>query len=67
MTPLPLKDGSGWYILLAWPDGREEQMDDFASEEEAQAWIDDESAAWLIDAKKGRWEVPSARPLNFKR
>jgi hypothetical protein len=54
MTPCPLKDASGWYILLTWPDGREEQMDDFTSEEEAQAWIDDESAAWLADAKKRR-------------
>lgn len=54
MTPRPLKDFSGWYVLLAWPDGLEQQIDDFLTEAEAQAWIDDESAAWLVDAKRHR-------------
>jgi hypothetical protein len=54
MTPRPLKDFSGWYVLLTWPDGLEQQIDDFLTEAEAQAWIDDESAAWLVDAKRHR-------------
>ena len=46
-TPKPLKDGSGWYVLASWPNGREEQIDGFVTEAEAQTWIRDESAAWL--------------------
>jgi hypothetical protein len=54
MQPRPLKDFSAWYVLLVWPDGREQQIDDFASEAAAQAWIDNDSAAWLTDAKRHR-------------
>ena len=54
MTPRPLKDSSGWYVLLTWPDGLEQQIDDFLTEAEAEAWIDGESAAWLVDAKRHR-------------
>jgi hypothetical protein len=43
----PLKDGSGWYVELWWPDGRIERVGDFGSETTAKDWIEWELAASL--------------------
>jgi hypothetical protein len=47
MTARELKDGSGWYVLFEWPNGRTRQMDGFQSEMEAETWIQEESKVWL--------------------
>jgi hypothetical protein len=47
MTARELKDGSGWYVLFEWPNGRTRQMDGFQSEMEAETWIQEESEVWL--------------------
>jgi hypothetical protein len=52
MEPHELKDGSGWYVRLAWPTGAREDID-FSSEAEAVEWIRDKSAAWLAKRVAG--------------
>jgi hypothetical protein len=47
MTPKPLKDGSGWYVVISWSTLREEQIYGFVTEFEAEVWIRDASPAWL--------------------
>jgi hypothetical protein len=44
--PKPLKDGSGWYIKVAWKDGRLEFIDKFGSETTACDWIQHEFPAF---------------------
>ena len=47
MKARELKDGSGWYVLFEWPNGRTRQMDGFRTELEAETWIQEESEVWL--------------------
>ena len=42
-----LKDGSSWYVLVTWPSGAEEHVLGFGSKFEADAWIRNDSSAWL--------------------
>ena len=43
----PLKNYSGWYVLVTWPDGTSLHVDDFKSEAEAESWIEHDSSDWL--------------------
>jgi hypothetical protein len=45
--PRELKDGSGWYVLVTYPDGPPEHIPDFASEVEARDWIASNAQDWL--------------------
>ena len=47
MSPRVLKDGSAWYIQVAWPNGSLENIDSFQSESEVADWISRKSDAWL--------------------
>ena len=47
MTPRMLKDGSGWCVLVTWASGQTMSLKGFVSEEEAAAWIDNDSAKWI--------------------
>jgi hypothetical protein len=51
MEPHQRKDGSGWYVLIVWPTGPEQQVNRFATEAAARAWINDDSKAWTAKAK----------------
>jgi len=42
-----LKDGSGYYVLVTWPNGMEQQVYDFTNQEGAQFWIEHDTDAWL--------------------
>jgi hypothetical protein len=53
--PVQLKDGSGWYVRLTLPDGREPQIDGFKTEAEAQDWIKSKSAEWLKSYEGGKY------------
>ncbi len=44
--PVELKDGSGYFVRVTWPDGYEQQINDFADEQEARTWIDEKSPHW---------------------
>jgi hypothetical protein len=51
-TPLPSKAHSEWFVLVSWHDGRvPEHVPGFQSEDDARAWIANESHEWL--QKKG--------------
>jgi hypothetical protein len=52
MTVRPLKDFSGWLVVVLWPEGREEHVSDFETEAAAQAWIDLDSATWVDKARQ---------------
>ncbi len=53
MRPVSLKDGAGYYVLVGWPAGQEEQVDGFATEAEAERWIA-ESASWVARHPRSR-------------
>ena len=46
-TSRPLKSSKKWWLDLVWPDGRAEHVQDFESEAEAKAWIENKSQFWL--------------------
>jgi hypothetical protein len=50
----PLKRGEGWWILVTWDNGRTAQVDGFATQTEAAAWITTNSVAWLNARQTGR-------------
>jgi hypothetical protein len=39
MLPFRDKDGPGWHVIVRYPEGHERRIDGFASEEEALAWM----------------------------
>jgi hypothetical protein len=42
-----LASASGWYVRVAWPNGKREHIPGFASKEEAQRWIKEKATTWL--------------------
>ena len=57
IRPRELKDETGWYVFVDWGDRPAEQVGGFASENEAQNWIDCSVFDWL----KKRFEAPELR------
>lgn len=51
--PRPNKRGDGWHILVTWNTGNSVQVPDFASEDEADDWIETKSADWLKARQTG--------------
>ena len=47
LRPGRLKLGSGWYVFVRWGDRPDEHLPGFLSENDAQQWIDEQSALWL--------------------
>lgn len=43
----PMKDFSGFYVQVTWPNGRQQQVGEFKTQDEADAWIDEAAAAWV--------------------
>ena len=39
--------GRGWLVRASWSSGRTAEIPGFANQAEAEAWIRDESPAWL--------------------
>jgi hypothetical protein len=37
----------GWYVRVAWPDGRHNHVPGFVTQEEALRWIEQKAEAWL--------------------
>jgi hypothetical protein len=44
---LPSKAG-GYLIVVTWPKGPEQQLDGFASAEDARAWIENDGPSWIV-------------------
>jgi hypothetical protein len=36
----PLNSASGWYVRVAWPNGKREHVPGFVTQQEAQRWVD---------------------------
>jgi hypothetical protein len=53
--PVQMKAERGWYVRITLPHGEQIHIDEFISEAEARAWIDDKSAAWLKKYRGGRY------------
>ena len=45
--PRELTRGSGWYVLVTWPNGEAEHVSGFTSVVEAKDWIETQSRSWL--------------------
>jgi hypothetical protein len=42
----PLKSASGWYVRVAWPDGKRDHIPGFVTQQEAQRWIEVKAPGW---------------------
>ena len=49
-----LKSALGWYVRVSWRYGQVEQVSGFASEQDAQKWIEEKSEAWLRARRGGK-------------
>jgi hypothetical protein len=38
---------TGWYVRVAWPNGKRDHVPGFVSQREAQHWIDEKAPTWL--------------------
>lgn len=38
---------SSWHVVVTWPDGHRERVEDFDSKEDAETWVDRKAADWL--------------------
>jgi hypothetical protein len=45
----PLKSARGWYVRVAWPDGRRDHIPGFVTQQEAQRWIEVKAPGWLSE------------------
>ena len=45
--PRPIKMGSGWLVIVRFPDQPEIEVPGFATEADAQNWVTNDSWAWL--------------------
>jgi hypothetical protein len=52
---VPMKVGSGWYVRVTPPMGTQSQLGGFKTEDEANIWITDKSAAWLKEYENGKY------------
>lgn len=39
MQPFPDKTGTGWHVIVRYPEGHERRIEGFATESEAVDWI----------------------------
>jgi hypothetical protein len=52
----PLKSAPGWYVRVAWPNGKRDHIPGFITQQEAQRWIEVKAPAWLSE----RFGAPGA-------
>jgi hypothetical protein len=50
-----LTSASGWYVRVAWPNGKRDHIPGFVSLREAQRWIEGKAPAWLSEKNKVPW------------
>jgi hypothetical protein len=44
---------SGWYVRVAWPNGKRDHIPGFVSQQEAERWIAEKAQAWLSMQNQG--------------
>jgi hypothetical protein len=47
----PLKSASGWYVRVAWPNGKRDHIPGFITQQEAQRWIEGKASSWLSERR----------------
>jgi hypothetical protein len=45
----PLKSAPGWYVRVAWPNGKRDHVPGFITQQEAQRWIEIKAPGWLAE------------------
>ena len=45
----PLKSARGWYVRVAWPNGKRDHIPGFVTQQEAQRWIEAKATAWVSE------------------
>jgi hypothetical protein len=50
----PLKSTPGWFVQVSWRYGLVEHVSGFATDQDAQKWIEEKSEAWLRGRKGTR-------------
>jgi hypothetical protein len=48
----PLASASGWYVRVAWLNGKRDHIPGFVSQREAQQWIEGKAPTWLSAQSK---------------
>ena len=54
----------GWYVRIAWPNGRHEHIPGFVNQDEALRWIQQKAQAWLSERGTGPSFVGQAAGLG---
>ena len=58
-----LKSAIGWYVRVAWPNGKRDHIPGFVSQHEAKRWIEGQAPAWLSEQSNATsFRLPVARP-----
>jgi hypothetical protein len=47
----PLKSARGWYVRVAWPNGKHDHIPGFVTQQEAQRWIEVKASGWLSERR----------------
>jgi hypothetical protein len=45
----PLASARGWYVQVAWPNGKRDHIPGFVTQQEAQRWIEGKAPACLSE------------------
>jgi hypothetical protein len=56
-----LASASGWYVRVAWSNGKRDHIPGFVSQREAQRWIEEKAPAWL-SAQSARVSLALSQP-----
>jgi hypothetical protein len=58
-----LAAASGWYVRVAWLNGKRDHIPGFVSQREAQRWIEEKAPTWLsVDSKVPEPHFAVSRP-----
>jgi len=57
-----LKSAAGWYVRVAWPNGKRDHIPGFVSQQEAQCWIKGKAPAWLSERCNTPLHLAISRP-----
>jgi hypothetical protein len=57
----PLKSASGWYVRVAWPNGKCDHVPGFVTQHEAQRWIEGKAPSVVVGALQRARSIWSPR------
>jgi hypothetical protein len=62
--PVQMKAEPGWYVRITLPHGEQIHINEFITEDEAAAWIEDKSIPWLKKYRGGRYAYDPQTPTR---